>query len=164
MNRPVVRPARVTDLDEVTAIYNEYVAGSHVTFDVDPVADGRSWYSQFGEDGPHRLFVADQDGSIAGWASSTPVRPRAAYRRSVETTAYITPAAGGRGIGTALYEALLDALGPAGVHRCYAAIALPNPASVALHERFGFSEVGRFSEVGFKLGRYWDVAWFERRM
>jgi phosphinothricin acetyltransferase len=82
----------------------------------------------------------------------------------VETTAYITPAAGGRGIGTALYEALLDALGPAGVHRCYAAIALPNPASVALHERFGFSEVGRFSEVGFKLGRYWDVAWFERRM
>lgn len=164
MQQVTIRPGAGADLGAVTEIYNHYVTESHVTFDVDPVENREAWFAQFGTDGPHRLFVAEVRGSVRGWASSTPLRPRAAYRRSVETTAYLLPDAAERGIGTRLYESLLGALAGSEVHRCYAAIALPNPASVALHERFGFTEVGRFSEVGFKLGRYWDVAWFELRL
>ncbi len=163
MQQPTVRQATAADLGAIIEIYNHYVTTSHATFDVDPIADREAWFGQFAADGPHRLFIAEDGGVVRGWASSTPLRPRAAYRGSVETTAYVAPDAADRGLGTRLYETLLDALAGSGVHRAYAAIALPNPASVALHVRFGFTEVGRFSEVGFKLGRYWDVAWFELR-
>ena len=75
---------------------------------------------------------------------------------------YCRPDAVGRGIGTRLYTALFDALSAEDVHRIVAGIGQPNPASVALHERFGFRRVGLFSQVGRKFGQYWDVAWFER--
>ncbi|MFQ5843947.1 MAG: GNAT family N-acetyltransferase, partial [Planctomycetota bacterium] len=99
---------------------------------------------------------------VVGYACSTPFRPKPAYRTSVETTVYVAPAATGRGVGGRLYQALFDALAGEELHRAYAGIVPPNPASVALHRRFGFHEVGVAREVGHKLGRYWDVAWFEK--
>jgi phosphinothricin acetyltransferase len=97
-----------------------------------------------------------------GWATSGRFRPKAAYDRTVETTVYVDPAHVGRGHGARLYDALLAAMDEEGVHRCVAAIALPNPGSVALHQRFGYRPVGVLSEVGFKLGRWVDVQWWER--
>lgn len=90
--------------------------------------------------------------------------PKQAYDSSVETSVYCAPGATGRGIGRGLYSALFGALSGEDVHRAYAGIALPNPASIALHERFGFVQVAYFSEQGRKLGRYWDVAWFEKAL
>ncbi|GHE76015.1 phosphinothricin N-acetyltransferase [Streptomyces longispororuber] len=98
---------------------------------------------------------------ILGYATSSPLRPKPAYATSVEVSVYCAPEAAGRGVGTLLYRRLLAALEGEDVHRAYAGIALPNPASVRLHERFGFRHLGTYREVGRKFGRYWDVAWYE---
>ena len=102
--------------------------------------------------------------TILGYATSSPFRPKAAYATSVETSIYLAPDAGGRGIGTLLYKQLFDALATQDVHRAYAGITLPNEASVRIHERFGFRRIGVYEEVGRKFGRYYDVAWFEKRL
>ncbi len=122
----------------------------------------REWFSHYAQAGPHRLFVATDDGSVAGYASTSRFRPKPGYLTSVEVSIFLAPDAVGRGFGSKLYEALFKALDGEDVHRAYAGIALPNPASIALHERFGFKRVAHFSEQGRKLGRYWDVDWFER--
>ncbi|MEU8944606.1 N-acetyltransferase family protein [Streptomyces sp. NPDC048489] len=101
-------------------------------------------------------------GRILGYATSSGFRPKAAYATSVEVSVYLAPGAGGRGVGTLLYEALFRALAGEDLHRAYAGVAQPNEASVRLHERFGFRHVGTYREVGRKFGRYWDVAWYEK--
>lgn len=101
-------------------------------------------------------------GRILGYATSSGFRPKPAYATSVEVSVYLAPGAGGRGVGTLLYEALFRALAGEDLHRAYAGVAQPNEASVRLHERFGFRHVGTYREVGRKFGRYWDVAWYEK--
>ncbi|NWG45175.1 MAG: N-acetyltransferase family protein [Alphaproteobacteria bacterium] len=159
-----IRPAREGDLPGIVAIYNHYVLTTPITFDVDAqtVSTRAPWFTGFAETGPHRLLVADHGGEIRGYVCSQPHRPRPAYRRSVETSIYLAPDAVGAGLGRRLYEALFTALAEEEVHRLVAGVALPNPASQALHERVGFTKVGVFTEVGWKYGRYWDVVWYER--
>lgn len=159
-----IRPAREEDLPGINDLYNEYVLTAHFTFDVEPLTLGarREWFSHYGMSGRHRVFVALDGTAVAGFASSGRFRPKAAYDTSVETSIYLAPDALGRGVGTRLYETLFDALAHEDVHRAYAGIALPNPASIALHEKFGFKKVAHFTEQGRKFGRYWDVAWFEK--
>ncbi len=161
----VVRPCVEADLAQVNHIYNHYVATSAATFDVDPITDEgrREWFGHYASWGPHRLLVAFDGDTVLGYATSGRVRPKPAYITSVETSVYIDPNATGRGIGTALYGALFEALASEDVHRAYAGITvIPNPASVKLHERFGFHLVGTFREQGRKFGRYWDVEWYEK--
>lgn len=165
MSAPTIRSARRPDLPALVRIYNHYVAHTWVTFDTEPFAveERAPWFEGFAESGPHRLLVAEIDGEAGGYASSRPFAAKAAYASSVETTIYLDPARVGRGVGRPLYRALLDALeAEPGVHRAYAGIALPNDASVALHEKLGFAPAGTFREVGFKLGGYRDVRWYER--
>ncbi len=160
-----VRAARAADLPGLVDIYNHYVVNTAVTFDTRPfsVDERHAWFDGFASDGIHRLLVAEADGRLAGYASSSALKARAAYDRSVETTIYLRPALTGSGIGGKLYGELISGLaGDPRLHRAYGAIALPNNASVALHERLGFSLVGTFAEVGFKFDRYWDVAWYEK--
>jgi phosphinothricin acetyltransferase len=160
-----IRPARPEDLPALVRIYNHYVADTHITFDTEAFAveARRPWLESFAATGPHRLLVAAAADGPVGYASSTRLRPKPAYARSVETTIYLTPDAVGRGLGRALYGHLLAELeAEPAVHRGYGGIALPNPASIALHERLGFTRLGTYREVGFKLGRYWDVCWYER--
>ncbi len=162
-----VRDAREEDLPRLLEIYNHYIEHSHATFDTQTLtlAERRSWFDGFSEKGPHRLFVVENGGAVDGYASSGVFRARAAYDRSVETSVYLAPGRGGIGLGSALYAKLLETLEEeALVHRAYGGVALPNEASLALHQRFGFKRVATFSEVGFKFGRYWDVAWFERAL
>jgi phosphinothricin acetyltransferase len=159
----VVRPATAADLDRINVIYNHYVVHSHATFQLEPVttAEREEWASHYSGTGRYRLLVAADD-DVLGFATSSPYHPRAAYETSVELSVYIDPDATGRGLGARLYGTLLPLLEREDLHRAYGGISLPNPASVALHERFGFREVARYSEQGRKFGRYWDVAWLER--
>lgn len=161
-----VRPGVEEDLKALTDLYNHYVRETPITFDTEPFTpeERRPWLLSHPEDGPHRLRVAVNADSqeILGYATSGPYRTKPAYATSVETTVYVAPGAGGRGIGSLLYAALFDALAGEDLHRAYAGIAQPNEASGRLHARFGFRHVGTYREVGRKFGRYWDVAWYEK--
>lgn len=154
------------DYAGVVGIYNHYVEHSHVTFDSAPYSVGERvpWFAQFRESGPHQLLVAERDGAVAGWCCSTAFGSRPGYDVSVETTVYVAPDACGEGIGTSLYGDLLARLADTALHGAYAGIALPNDASVRLHERVGFSKIGVYREVGRKFEQFIDVAWFERRL
>ena len=163
-SKVVVQPAEERDLARVNDIYNQYVLETHYTFDVEPMTmeARRGWFTHYGATGRHRLVVAVSDGSVIGFACSSRVRPKPAYETSVETSIYLAPEAVGRGVGTQLYEELFKSLKSEDVHRAYAGIALPNQASIALHERFGFKRVAHFTEQGRKFDRYWDVGWYEK--
>jgi phosphinothricin acetyltransferase len=164
MNGILVRGATSGDLQALTDIYNHYVRTSPATFHLEPVSleDRREWMGRYADVGPHRLLVATVGDAIAGYATSGKLREKPGYLTSIETTVYVHPDRQARGVGARLYAALFEALNGEDVHRAYAAIVLPNPASVALHERFGFAPVGMYREAGRKFGRYWDVQWFER--
>jgi phosphinothricin acetyltransferase len=164
MSETRIRPAMRGDLARLTEIYNYYVIHTPVTFDVEPYTVERRevWWTQFGETGRHRLLVAEQNGIVMGYAGSTRFRPKRAYETTVETTIYCAPEAVGKGIGNSLYARLFEVLKGEDLHRFVAGYALPNAASEALHQRFGFKVVGVFSENGRKFGKYWDVCWSER--
>lgn len=166
MSGLVMRAARLDDLARLTEIYNHYVVHSPATFDLEPktLDQRREWFSQFAEAGRHRLLVADENGVILGYAGTMRWRPKPAYDTTVETSIYCAPESVGRGVGGNLYAALFDAIAGENIHRIVAGYVPPNPASAALHERFGFRPVGTFSEVGYKFGRYRDVCWMEKRL
>jgi phosphinothricin acetyltransferase len=165
MTGPVIRPAILADLPVLTDIYNHYVVETAITFDLRPFApdERRGWFDDHAPSGKHRLLVAvDDGGTCVGYASTSRWRPKAAYETTVEASVYCHPSAVGRGCGSALYTALFESIAGEDVHRIVAGVSLPNPASIKLHERFGFQPVGVFHRVGRKFDRYWDVAWFER--
>ena len=159
-----VRPATASDLSAVNDIYNQYIAEAHYTFDLEPwtMDARREWFTHYSTTGRHRLLVAVGEGRVIGYACSSRYRPKAAYDVTVETSIYLDPESVGRGAGSRLYQELFKILEGEDVHRANAGITLPNPASVALHERFGFKRIALFTEQGRKFGRYWDVAWFEK--
>lgn len=159
-----IRPGVEADLDGLNDLYNHYVVHTAATFDLDPVTmdERRAWFGRYATTGRHRLLVAAGDDAVLGYVTSSPFRPKRAYETSVETTVYLRPDAVGRGLGRRLYGALFAALAGEDLHRAYAGVTQPNPASVALHRALGFHHVGTFVEQGRKFGRYWDVAWYER--
>jgi len=159
-----IRPAARADLPRLTEIYNHYVLNTPVTFDVESYTIERraAWFDQFAVTGRYRLFVAEESGTVIGYAGTTRFRPKAAYETTVETTIYCDQGATGKGIGSRLYAALFEAIQHEDIRRIVAGYTLPNPASAALHERHGFQRVGVFTENGRKFNRYWDVAWNER--
>ena len=165
MSPPLIRAAAADDLPALTAIYNHYVTHTAITFDLRPFEpeERRAWFDEHAATGRHRLLVAVDDAArCLGYASTSRWRPKAAYDTTVEASVYCDPGATGRGCGSALYRALFDAIAGEDVSRIVAGVSLPNPASIRLHERFGFQPVGVFHSVGRKFDRYWDVAWFER--
>lgn len=164
MSDLVIRPARRGDLPRLTEIYNFYVLNTPVTFDIEPYTVERraAWFEQFAETGRYRLLVAEENGTVLGYAGTTKFRPKAAYETTVETTIYCAQGAGGKGIGAWLYGALFAAIAGEDIHRIVAGYALPNAASEALHKKFGFRQVGVFTANGRKFGKYWDVQWNER--
>lgn len=155
-----LRPAGEDDAAAVAAVYAPYVSDSVVSFeDVPPdAAEIR-----------RRMLVAPRlpwlvaiDEGVVGFAYAAPHRTRAAYRWSVDVSVYLHASARGRGIGRALYGELFPLLSELGYVSAFAGIALPNPASIALHESFGFVPVGTYRDVGFKHGRWHDVGWWQR--
>jgi len=152
-----VREAVAADLPAIKAIYDEQVAHGLATFDTvaPPLAH---WQDRL--DSPHHLLVAVDGPTVLGYAYSATYRPRAAYDRTREVSVYLDETARGRGVGRALYDDLLARLRADGIHTVLAVIALPNPASEALHRGFGFTRVGVLPEVGHKLGRWVDTAFY----
>ncbi|WP_413161590.1 N-acetyltransferase family protein [Capilliphycus salinus ALCB114379] len=164
---PIIRISKPSDIFQLTEIYNHYVLNTAITFDVKLFTVERrteEWFRHYSHQGRYRLFVAELDGQVLGYATSSCFRPKAAYETSVETSVYVHPKATRKGIGTRLYSVLFKALKKEDVHRAYAGITLPNPASIALHKKFGFQSVGVYREVGRKFYRYWDVEWFEKSL
>ena len=160
-----IRAATPDDLQALTDIHNYYVLNTTVTFDLHPLTaeERRAWFNDHHPVGAHRLLVAeDPAGLCVGYATSSRWRPKAAYNTTVEASVYCRPDAIGKGYGTALYTALFASLERHDVQTIVAGVSLPNPRSIALHERFGFRRVGVFHAVGRKFDKYWDVAWFER--
>ncbi|MGE0440040.1 MAG: arsinothricin resistance N-acetyltransferase ArsN1 family B [Gemmatimonadales bacterium] len=158
-----IRAAVAADAPALAAIYNHYVTTTVVTFEEAPVT-GEEMAGRLGGIAAAALpwFVAEAEGRVAGYTYASPWRSRFGYRFSTETTVYVAPGFERRGIGAALYAALLPALRERGMHSAIGGIALPNPASVALHEKLGFRPVAHFVEVGFKFGRWHDVGYWQR--
>jgi phosphinothricin acetyltransferase len=163
--RIAIRPVAAGDAAAIAAIYNHYVATDIATFELAPV-DAETMGGRIAEVQSHGLpWLVVEDASIlVGYAYAGRWRTREGYRHSVETSIYLAPQATGHGLGRALYSRLLDALADCGVHAVIGGIALPNPASVVLHERLGFEPVARFREVGRKFGRWIDVGYWQRPM
>lgn len=161
-----IRHCQPGDYDAVVQIYNHYVVHSHATFDVSTYTVGAraAWFAQFSETGPHQLLVARDGSAVLGYCCSTMFKRRAAYDVSVETSAYLAPDCLGRGIGRKLYANLLARLEVTDLHGAFAGVALPNEASLKMHKRLGFEQIGVFTEVGRKFDKYWDVAWLQKRI
>jgi phosphinothricin acetyltransferase len=167
MSDVTTRQAVFSDLPRLAEIYNHYILNTPITFNTRPfTAEGfAAWFEEHSDGKRHRLVVAVENsdgGRIIGYAGTGRFRPKEAYETTVETTVYCSPECTRRGVGTLLYRALFDLIAGEDINRIVGGVTLPNPASVALHERFGFRHVGTFTGNGRKFGKYWDVAWFER--
>ena len=167
MSAVTIRPALLSDLPRLAEIYNYYIVNTPITFNTQPftVEGFRDWFEEHSDGKRHRLVVAsegDDGGRVIGYAGTGRFRPKQAYETTVETTIYCSPECTQRGVGTLLYRGLFESIEGEDINRVVAGVTLPNPGSVALHERFGFRHVGTFTGNGRKFGRYWDVAWFER--
>ncbi|MGH8183416.1 MAG: arsinothricin resistance N-acetyltransferase ArsN1 family B [Rhodanobacteraceae bacterium] len=158
----MIRAATSADAPAVCAIYNHYVTNTIVTFEEQPVAatEMQSRMAAVLEKLP--WLVLEHDGEIVGYACASPWKARSGYRFTVETSVYLVPAQIGRGLGTTLYASLLHDLRARNIHCVIGGAALPNPASVALHEKLGFTKVAHFRGNGFKFGRWIDVAYWQR--
>ena len=159
-----IRHATQDDLPAIVDILNEAIVNSDATLTSEPVsvAERRDWFARFSATGPHRLLVARRGNQVLGYAASQPYRDHEAFRESVEVSIALEVSSRGQGVGTALYRALFECLATEPVHAALAGIVVPNDASVALHRKFGFTEVGTFHEYAVKNGRYLSSVWMER--
>jgi phosphinothricin acetyltransferase len=158
-----IRRATREDAAAMAAIYNQAVASSTATFDTQPesAADRERWLAEHAAP-QHPVLVAERDGRVVGWASLSRYSTRCAYVATVEASTYIGEGEMGRGLGTALSEAVLEARREGGVHAVVARICTENTASIAMARKLGFFEIGVMREVGMKFGRALDVLWMER--
>jgi L-amino acid N-acyltransferase YncA len=157
-----VRSAIASDAEALARIYNYYVLNTVITFEEEPVsAETMATRVADVQNASLPWLVAEVDDVVVGYAYASKWKMRSAYRYSVETTIYLEQARGGQGLGTRLYSALLSLLRGRGIHVAIGGAALPNEASVALHEKLGFERVATFRQVGFKHQKWVDVAYWQ---
>jgi phosphinothricin acetyltransferase len=158
-----VRPATPDDAAACAAIYAPFVEGSWISFELEP-PDGAEMARRIASyAASHAWLVAEVCGVVAGYAYGSPHRERAAYASSCDVAVYVDPDHARQGIGRALYGELLPLLAEK-YHAAFAGIALPNDASIGLHRAMGFTPVGVYHEVGWKMGGWRDVGWWQRRL
>ena len=157
----MLRTVRSDDASSIAEIYNHYIVNSPATFEEAPLAvvEMRQRIELTTEVFP--WFVCEEDGKVAGYAYARQWRERAAYRNSVEASIYLDPSLTGKGIGSALFGALLTELRTRGFRTVIGGVSLPNEASVALLEKFGLRPVAHFKEVGNKFGQWIDVGYWQ---
>jgi phosphinothricin acetyltransferase len=158
---PTIRLATERDAGAVAGIYAPVVEGTHVSFETVPPSPGEM--ADRIRTRVERLpwLVCEHGGDIVGYANASPHSSRAAYQWSVDTSVYVAEGWRNEGVARGLYESLFELLRLQGIYTAYAVIALPNPASVGLHESFGFERVGLYERVGFKNGDWHDVGHWE---
>jgi phosphinothricin acetyltransferase len=161
----VIRPGVQDDLPAIVNILNYTIMNSNATLTTEPtsVAERQEWFERFSASGPYRLLVARRGDQVLGYAASQPYRDHEGFRETVEVSIALAVQSRGQGVGTELYRALLKCLVDEQVHVALAGIVLPNDASVALHRKLGFTEVGVFHEYAVKNGQYLSSVWMERR-
>lgn len=145
-------------------ILNQVAANSIASFDRPSITveDRLDWFGQFSTAGPYRALVAERDDRVLGYCCSQRYRDHEAFRHTVEVSVALNTDSRGLGVGSALYRTLIDFLQDSTVHVALAGIAVPNDASVALHRKFGFAEIGTFREYAVKDGRYLSSLWMQR--
>jgi len=157
----MIRPVNIEDAQEIAKIYNYYILNSCVTFEEIPVSieemSGRiqAAHSKF------PWLVYEKDKKIIGYAYASVWKSRSAYKYTIESTVYLKKEATKNGIGSLLYKELLMQIRDLGIHAVIGGISLPNEASVALHEKFGFEKIAQFKEVGYKFNKWIDVGYWE---
>jgi phosphinothricin acetyltransferase len=161
----LVGPGTEDDLPGIVEILNYTIMNSNATLATQPVsvAERRKWLERFSATGPYQLLVARRGSQVLGYAASQPYRDHEGFRETVEVSIALHVASRGQGVGTALYTELFRCLEGEPVHVALAGIVLPNDASIALHRKLGFTEVGTFHEYAVKNGEYLSSIWMERR-
>jgi L-amino acid N-acyltransferase YncA len=161
----VIRIAEIADAQAIAGIYNYYVASTTISFEEQPVSTGQM-AERILEVRALSLpwFVAEESGKVIGYAYASKWRARSAYRFAVETSVYLQSGSTGQGLGSRLYEVLFRSLQEGGIHVAIGGIALPNEASVRLHERLGMKKVAHFEQVGFKFGTWVDVGYWQKEL
>ncbi len=162
MRPHTIRSAGELDADRIAQIYNHYVIHTTVTFEEDAVSGGEMVARiQAVRAASLPWIVAEMESGLAGYACASRWKDRCAYRFSAETSVYVTPDAFGCGLGESLMRSLIRELMDSGWHALIAGIALPNEASIRLHEKIGFRKVAHFPQVGRKFGAWIDVAYWQ---
>lgn len=157
---PDLRLATPTDAAAIAAIYAPIVQDTGISFELTPPSEAEMRARVVKTLGQYPWLVCEDAGEVLGYAYASPHRSRAAYQWSAEVSVYVAAAARRRGVGRALYTALFATLKIQGYVNAYAGIALPNAASVAIHEGFGFTPIGVYRQVGYKQGAWRDVGWW----
>ena len=160
----MIRPATPDDASAIVEIYNHYVATTVISFEERPVTPDEMAGRIRDVTATLPWLAYESGGVVIGYAYATKWRVRSAYRYSAETSVYVAPGQGGKGIGSALYQFLLEELRAREIHMAIGGIAQPNPASVALHERLGFEKVAHFKQVGRKFDRWIDMGYWELQL
>lgn len=157
-----IRPTLLSDAAAIADIYNYYIEHTVVTFEETAITSA-DMEARIGQvlDRKQPWIVGEKDGQVVGYAYAGEWKSRCAYRYSLESTVYLKHGEEGHGIGSALYGKLIELLKEKKYHAVIGGIALPNPASVALHEKFGFRKIGQFLEVGYKFNQWIDVGYWE---
>ncbi len=152
---------KFADAEQIAEIYNYYIQNTHHTFETEPLNSDeiQKRIGETIEDYP--FLVCEENNEILAYAFATQYKSRCAYKNSVEVSVYVKNNLRQKGIGKMLYEKLFEELSKTDIHAIIAGIALPNEPSIKLHENFGFKKVAHFREIGFKLGRWIDVGYWE---
>jgi len=161
----MIRAATESDVQVISDIYNYYIANTVVTFEELPVSqnDILERIKKI-TDSSLPWLVAEDAGAVIGYAYAGKWNVRSAYRHTVESTVYLSHSTVAKGWGTKLYTALFDTLRQKSIHTVIGGITIPNPASIALHEKFGMKKVAHFSEVGHKFGKWLDVGYWQTEL
>ncbi len=150
-----------SDAKALADIYNYYIQNTIVSFEEEPI-DANEMLRRIGKVVPHYPWIVyENEQQILGYAYASEWNERVAYRNTVESTIYLHPDARGKGIGTQLYTHLIDILRKAGYHTVIGGISLPNAGSQALHEKMGYEKVAHYHSVGFKMGEWVDVGYWQ---
>ena len=160
----MLREVQATDALGICHIYNPYILQTEITFEEEPLqeAEINDRIQTIQRSGlPWFVTIEENTGELQGYAYASPWKARSAYRYTVETSIYLAPAWQGCGLGQTLYQTLIQQLKAQGIHSVIGILALPNPASVRLHEKLGFQPVGQIKDAGFKFNRWIDVGYWQ---
>jgi L-amino acid N-acyltransferase YncA len=157
----MIRFVLPADAASLCAIYNYYIENTVVTFEEQSVTEQEMCERINAASKVHPWLVFELEGEVVGYAYVSEWKSRYAYRFSLETSVYLSPSQQGNGIGTRLYQCLIEELKKTHCHSLIAGISLPNAASIALHEKLDFEKIGHFKEVGWKFGQWVDVGYWE---
>ena len=160
----IIRPVQLADAATIRAIYQPYVTETAITFEVD-VPTVQEFEKRITQTLAHFPYlVAEEEGIVVGYAYASTYYARAAYDWTVELSIYISKEARGQGIGTVLYDVLEEELQARGYLRFLACIALPNEASISLHEKRGYVKVAQFPKIGYKFDQWHDIIWMQKTL